>query len=320
MIEDEPKLFDGSDLNQSVLNKMSQDKFQLILGIPEVMRAKNTANKRDQSLINLDSLQFSLVDATIPAQSVKMKSLGFGGQKMPVTSYARDGQPEVTVNFTVDNNFANYKYLWEWLDNLNHCKESIPTKDYYKIAGNPEFAMKMNGGPDEDNKLLRNIDMRIFFRHLQRGFQTFVDTRADIARVMDQLDLRAVVLDQLTAFLTDGIGHDDDRLVALYRAHQRQSDALIARRWLDDDAVIFEQSLLLRVIDHIQRGARFDRTADIQRLKLDQHLGAAGLRHTIQSDQRGLSHRLQHISVNHAITFHFPDSVESSIVNLIYYI
>ena len=175
MIEDEPKLFDGSDLNQSVLNKMSQDKFQLILGIPEVMRAKNTASKRDQSLINLDSLQFSLVDATIPAQSVKMKSLGFGGQKMPVTSYARDGQPEVTVNFTVDNNFANYKYLWEWLDNLNHCKESIPTKDYYKIAGNPEFAMKMNGGPDEPERLVVKDS---YYKHSFFDYQTIITLKA----------------------------------------------------------------------------------------------------------------------------------------------
>ena len=78
---------------------------------------------------------------------------------------------------------------------------------------------------------------------------------------MDQLDLSAVVTDELAAFLADGVGHDDDGAVAPDRAYERESDTLIAARRLDDDRVVVNQTLLLRLNDHIQRGARLDGAA-----------------------------------------------------------
>lgn len=131
MVDDKPLILDTSDMNQSVLNKSSADKFLIILTVPQVLKDINTDNARTNELINLNSLQFSCIDAVIPAQSVAKIDVGYSGQKMPVTSYTRPAQSEVTINFTVDSNFNNYHFLWTWLDGLNHCRESIPTKDYY---------------------------------------------------------------------------------------------------------------------------------------------------------------------------------------------
>ena len=143
MVEDKPKIWDQSDMNQSVLNKASSDKFQLIISVPEVLKTINTNNDRSNELINLDSLQFSCINATVPAQIVKKIDLGFKGQKVPVTSYTRDAQPEVSLDFVVDNNFNNYHFLWTWIDGLNNCKESIPTKDYYSIQSQFNESIKM---------------------------------------------------------------------------------------------------------------------------------------------------------------------------------
>ena len=150
MVEDNPRIFDTSDLNQSLLNKASSDKFQLIITVPEVLKQFNTNNVRSPNFISADSLQFSCIDATVPAQSVKKIDVPYSGQKMPVTSYTRDAQPEVTINFTVDNNYNNYHFIWTWLDGLNHCKESIPTDNYYTIRAQPGFKTRMSMDPKGD--------------------------------------------------------------------------------------------------------------------------------------------------------------------------
>lgn len=150
MVEDSPRIFDNSDLNQSVLNKASSDKFQLIITVPEVLKPFNTNNIRENGMVSVDTLQFSCTDAIVPAQSVKKIDVPYSGQKMPVTSYTRDAQPEVTINFSVDNNYNNYNFLWNWLDGMNHCKESGPTKDYYVPNSWPEYKTKVGIDPNAD--------------------------------------------------------------------------------------------------------------------------------------------------------------------------
>ena len=149
-MDESPPIFDTTDLNQSILNKASSDKFQLIITVPEVLKQFNSNNVRSPNFISADSLQFSCIDATIPAQSVKKIDVAYATQKMPVTSYARDAQPEVSVNFTVDNNYNNYHFIWTWLDGLNHCKEAVPTNDYYSIRSQPGFRTRMSWDPNSD--------------------------------------------------------------------------------------------------------------------------------------------------------------------------
>ena len=107
-------------------------------------------------------------------------------------------------------------------------------------------------------ELLGDKDVRVLRLELEGGLQAFLDARADVARVVDQLDLRAVVADKLAAFLADGVGHDDNRAVALDSADESESDALIAACRLDDNRVFVNQPVLFRLLDHVERGAGLD--------------------------------------------------------------
>ncbi len=111
--------------------------------------------------------------------------------------------------------------------------------------------------------------------------------------------------DELAAFLADGVGHNDDGAVAPDRAYERESDTLIAARRLDDDRVVVNQTLLLRLNDHIQRGARLDGAAYIERLELDENVSAVLVYHAVQSNQRGLTYRFQYVVINHVVLPHF---------------
>jgi len=131
MLDDSPKKFNGSDLNQSLLNKGVSDKFQLILSVPDILKDFISEGKRESTKASFNSILFSSKNVSVPPQSIKKKDLGFAGQKMPISSFARDAQPEVQVEFTVDNKFNNYNYLWTWLESINGCKDAMPRDDYF---------------------------------------------------------------------------------------------------------------------------------------------------------------------------------------------
>src|SRR5699024_7881007 len=148
-------------------------------------------------------------------------------------------------------------------------------------------------------ELLRNENPRVFFCHTKRSVQALLDTGADIAGVMAQDHLRAVMADQFPPFLADGVRHDDLRLIPPYRAYQRKADPLIAACGFHDDRIFMDQALFLRVPDHIVSGPCLDGSAYIKAFEFHQNLGAAFFRHTFQTDQRRMSHRLKNIIINH---------------------
>ena len=63
-------------------------------------------------------------------------------------------------------------------------------------------------------KLLRDVDIGQVLLHLPGGGQALGDAVADVAVVVDQYHGGAVMLHQLTPLLTDGVRHDDHRLIA----------------------------------------------------------------------------------------------------------
>ena len=148
-------------------------------------------------------------------------------------------------------------------------------------------------------ELLGNEDLRIAGLHIHGALKAFLHALADITGVMNQLDFSAVMTDQLSAFLAHGVGHDDDRPVAFDRADQRQADALVAAGGLHDDGVRLDQAFLFRLLDHVQGGARFNGTADVQRFHFNQDLRAAGFRHAIQANHRGIADGVQDGVENH---------------------
>ena len=148
-------------------------------------------------------------------------------------------------------------------------------------------------------ELLGDKNLGVFLRHAHGGCGALGDALADVAVVVNQNDLGAVVADQLAAFLTDRIRHDDDGLVSAHSADQRQTDALISACRLDDDGILGQEPLFLRIRDHIERGAGFDGSADVETLELDKDLCAVRIAQTIQTHNRRVAHRRKNILVYH---------------------
>lgn len=126
-------------IKQPHLNKLRRDKFTLILTLPQILREIDTDRIREDSYLNLDSLQFSLYNVNIPRSIVPEYQLHYGQQNYNVTSYDRPAYPPVVVNFEVDNEFKNYWVLWKWLQLLNDPLNAT-------FAGKNIFP---NGPPDE---------------------------------------------------------------------------------------------------------------------------------------------------------------------------
>ncbi len=105
---------------QSVLNRVSKDRFLLVLNLPHFLKKESVSN----DLINLDPLQISIFGTIVPPSIVPANEVRFGGQSYNVSSYARPNYPPLTVNFIIDNKFRNYWILWKWLSFLNEPRES----------------------------------------------------------------------------------------------------------------------------------------------------------------------------------------------------
>ena len=148
-------------------------------------------------------------------------------------------------------------------------------------------------------KLLRNEDLRILCLHFHGAVQAFLHALADVPGIMDEFHFSAVVADELPALLADGVRHNDDGAVSLDGADQRQADALVAAGRLHDDAVRGKQAFLFRLLNHVQRGAGFDGTADIERFHFDQDFRAVLFRHPVQPNHGRIAHRFKDCIINH---------------------
>jgi hypothetical protein len=104
---------------QATLNKARKDRFILVLSIPNILKGLNVRGEREDSFFNLDSLQYSVYNITVPEVTIPEHAVHVYGQNYNVTSYDRPPYPPATVNFAVDNEFKNYWVLWKWLQMIN---------------------------------------------------------------------------------------------------------------------------------------------------------------------------------------------------------
>lgn len=107
---------------QAPINKQRADKFILVLTPPKIFREFDIGN------IFPTSIQYSVYGTIIPEISVPSTTLGFGNQSIKVSTYSRTPYNDITVNFTVDNRFHNYYFIYKWLDILNDDKDGIFAK------------------------------------------------------------------------------------------------------------------------------------------------------------------------------------------------
>lgn len=104
---------------QAHLNKIRKDKFKMIFNIPNILRTINLRGLIGQDTIDMNTLQISLYNATIPSVSVPEIQLHYAGQNSNISSYNRPPYEPMTVNFEVDNQFKNYWVMWKWLELFN---------------------------------------------------------------------------------------------------------------------------------------------------------------------------------------------------------
>lgn len=135
----------SEDFMPSALNKAIIDKFLIVLNIPPALKEINTKIKRNNTTINLDTLQFSVWGSVVPGVNVPAVDMKYMGANVPISTHARPPWEPVTVNFHIDNLWNNYWVIYSWLnlirsdqdgafseltDGQNNVIESMTIKDY----------------------------------------------------------------------------------------------------------------------------------------------------------------------------------------------
>lgn len=114
-----------SDIIQSHLNKSRDDKFLLVVNLPQALKNINSKFTRNNKTISLDSLQFSVYGTILPDIVVPAVETRYGGSNIYISSHSRPAFPPITVNFTIDNQFNNYWCIYQWLNLLRDEKEGV---------------------------------------------------------------------------------------------------------------------------------------------------------------------------------------------------
>ena len=143
---------------QSMLNKSRIDKFILVINVPTPIREINKRNVRNNTNINLDTLQFSVYGTIVPKIQVPSIEARYQGSSVHLSSHSRPEYAPITVNFKIDNYFNNYWVIFSWLNILRDQKEGalglVDTKDILdKTFGINDYATTFTVyGVDEFNK------------------------------------------------------------------------------------------------------------------------------------------------------------------------
>jgi hypothetical protein len=146
-------------MKQASLNKARSDKFLMVLDIPAGLKSINTSDDRNSSTVNSDTITFSIFATQIPEVHVTDSETKFSGQTFHFTSHNRPEYGNVSVKFTVDNQFNNYWVIYKWINLLNNNKEGFFDAEGLSTVDNP-FEVYSSGatvfGLDEyDNRKIQ---------------------------------------------------------------------------------------------------------------------------------------------------------------------
>ena len=104
---------------QSQLNITRQDKFVLVMNIPDILKPILKKENRSCNGGNLERLQMSIWGFVVPEIKINSFEKPYAGQTLKYSGLSRPAYPPVNVRFTVDNRFDNYFILYKWLDIQN---------------------------------------------------------------------------------------------------------------------------------------------------------------------------------------------------------
>ena len=111
------------DTKQAPFNKSRIDKFTLVLNLPPALKSINDKFNTNNKTINLDALQFSVFGVVVPEITVPAIETRYSGSTIYVSSHNRSSFPASNVGFTIDNQFANYWVIYQWLNVMRDEKE-----------------------------------------------------------------------------------------------------------------------------------------------------------------------------------------------------
>lgn len=116
-------------MNQAPLNKNRNDKFILVLNLPDIVKEINDNVTRNNNRVNVNSLEMSVFGTLTPSIKIDSTTVPYGSQSIKVSSHARDAYDDITFDFKIDNEYRNYWVIYKWLDILNDVKSGIFNAD-----------------------------------------------------------------------------------------------------------------------------------------------------------------------------------------------
>jgi len=125
-------------MNQAPFNKNRQDKFILILNLPEGIKNIVDNITRNTNKLDANSLEISITGTVTPAISIPEKTLSYGAQTIKISSHARASYESLNLDFKVDNEFKNYWAIYKWLDVINDIRTGNFNEDDIIKYPNPE--------------------------------------------------------------------------------------------------------------------------------------------------------------------------------------
>jgi hypothetical protein len=115
-------------MNQAILNRARNDKFLLVLDLPEYMKGK--IDPVLKKILTADTLQYTCYGSPVPSVSVPPIDVPFGGQTIKVSSHTRPSYQGLNVPFVIDNGWKNYWILWKWINLFNDYKNGYSSFNY----------------------------------------------------------------------------------------------------------------------------------------------------------------------------------------------
>ena len=116
-------------MNQAPLNKNRQDKFILVLNLPEGIKEIADRYQRNNNKLNANSLEISIAGTVTPTISVPEQVVPYGSQSIKVSSHARPEYSSLVIDFKIDNEYSNYWAIFKWLDVINDVKTGTVNED-----------------------------------------------------------------------------------------------------------------------------------------------------------------------------------------------
>lgn len=110
--------------HQSNLNRTYKDKFIFTFNLPEALKNVKTNYIRLSQMtgITKDAIDFSLIGVNIPSITTKSENVQYAGASVNVSSHTRSPYDPITIHFKIDNEYANYLTIYEWLNFIYDAK------------------------------------------------------------------------------------------------------------------------------------------------------------------------------------------------------